>query len=161
MAPLGPKRHRMVKNEPVALAIVQLHWSKGIGQSISQLVSQQKILFNDFLQKFCTYLLKAFLVDLKTGLDLVLPTIQSCGRIEAGFWGIFIRRHAQPLWSLLYSTIVLYDREFSQVKSHQTEFTNSQDKSHPVESSSKQFKQVENHPVQWVTNHPVGESAIV
>ena len=61
-------------------------------------------------RKFCGNLLKAFRVDLKAYLGLVLPALSSSGKIGAGFWVIFfLWATPTPLWSLLYSTIVLYD----------------------------------------------------
>ena len=57
------------KIKPVALAVIELHLSEGIRQSVSQL----KILLNKFFLKFCSNLLKAFRVDLKAILGLVLP----------------------------------------------------------------------------------------
>ena len=61
----------------VALAVIELCLSEGIIQSVSQLltylVSQQKIPSNKKILKFCSNLLKAFRVDLKACLGLVLP----------------------------------------------------------------------------------------
>ena len=61
-------------------------------------------------------LLKAFWVNLKACLGLVLPN-QYClivvREIEVGFLGDVISwATPTPLWSLLYSTIILYDRVY-------------------------------------------------
>jgi len=61
--------------KPIALAIVEFH---GIRQLVSKLVSQSvsqlKIQLNNFfLISYCSNVLKAFLVDLKAYLGLVLP----------------------------------------------------------------------------------------
>jgi len=67
-APLGLKQHQTVKKiKPVALAM----------QLVSQSVSQEKILLNNSFFKFRSNFLKAFRVDLKGCLGLVLPN-QCC-----------------------------------------------------------------------------------
>jgi len=38
--PLGPKLCQIVKNEPIALAIVELRWSESIRKAVSQLVNE-------------------------------------------------------------------------------------------------------------------------
>ena len=48
-----------------------------------------------------------FRVDLKACLGLTNTASSSSGKIEAGFWVILF--HGPYPWSLLYSTIVLYD----------------------------------------------------
>ena len=98
------------KIKPVTLAVVKLHLSKGISQSVTQSV---KNWLNKHYFKFHSNLLKVFRVDLKACLGLVLPN-QYCliiGRkIEAGFLdNDILWATPTPLWSLLYSTIVLYD----------------------------------------------------
>ena len=50
-----------------------------------------------------------FWVNLKTCLGLVLTTLSLSGKSEAGFWVIFLWAMPKPLWSLLCSTIVLYN----------------------------------------------------
>ena len=72
------------KIKPLALAVIELCLSEGNSQSLSQ----QKILLNKKI-KFRSNLLKAFWIDLKACLCLVLPTNTaslSSGKIEAGFW---------------------------------------------------------------------------
>ena len=61
------------KIKPVALAVIELRLSEGISQSVSYLVLQQKIPSNNFFFKFHSNLLKAFQVDLKACLGLILP----------------------------------------------------------------------------------------
>ena len=58
------------KIKPVALAVIKLHLSEGISQLLSQSVENS---LNNFFEKFRSNLLKAFWVDLKTCLGLVLP----------------------------------------------------------------------------------------
>ena len=72
----------MKKIKPVALAIIELRLSEGISQSVTQVVSQSKYIF----LKFCNNLLKAFQVDLKACLGLVLPN-QYCrlGKVRLVF----------------------------------------------------------------------------
>ena len=65
------------KIKPVALAVIKLLLSEGISQSGSQSVSQQKIPLNKKLLKFNSNLLKAFWVNQKACLGLVLPN-QCC-----------------------------------------------------------------------------------
>ena len=61
------------KIKPVALAVIELHLSEGISQLLTYLLSQLKILSNKKKFKFRSDLLKAFWVDLKAFLGLVLP----------------------------------------------------------------------------------------
>ena len=56
------------KIKPVGLAVIELHLSEGISQSLENSVEYIYIYL-----KFCSNLLKAFRVDLKACLDLVLP----------------------------------------------------------------------------------------
>ena len=57
----------------VALAIIEFRLSEGISQSVSQLLSQSvEIPLNKKILKFRSNLLKAFRVDLKACLGLVL-----------------------------------------------------------------------------------------
>ena len=61
---------------PVALAVIELHLSEGISQSVTQLLSQSvenSIKYIYIFFKFWSNLLKAFQVDLKACLGLVLP----------------------------------------------------------------------------------------
>ena len=79
-------------------------------QSVSQSVENS---LNNFFEKFRSNLLKAFWVDLKTCLGLVLPN-QYCLIVNRENWGLFLGdviswATPTPLWSLLYTTIVLYD----------------------------------------------------
>jgi len=70
------KRRRTVKKiKPIALAIIELRLFEGIRQldTVLYLVSQQKISLNNFVKKFRSNFLKAFQVDLKACLGLVLP----------------------------------------------------------------------------------------
>jgi len=60
------------KIRPVALAIVELHESEGIRQAGSLSVSRKFRWINFFL-KFCSNFLKAFRINLKAFLGLVLP----------------------------------------------------------------------------------------
>ena len=57
------------KIKPVALAVIELRLSEGIKQS----ASQYKFPLNRLFLKFRSNLLKAFQVDLKACLGLVLP----------------------------------------------------------------------------------------
>ena len=103
------------KIKPVALAVIKLRLSEGISQSVSQ-----KILFNIYiyfkfhsnLLKFHSNLLKVFRGNLKACLGLVLLN-QYCLIIarERFLGDVFSWATPTPLWSLLYSTIVLYDSE--------------------------------------------------
>ena len=72
--PKGTSRTEATSNsekiKPVALAVIKLHLSaEGISQWITQSVSRKFHL----ILKFCSNLLKAFRVNLKTNLGLVLP----------------------------------------------------------------------------------------
>ena len=71
--PKGSSQAEAVSNsekiKPVALAIIKLYLSESI-QSVSYSVGKK---FHNFLNKFCSNLLKAFRVDLKACLGLVLP----------------------------------------------------------------------------------------
>jgi len=60
------------KIRPVALAIVEVREYEGIRQAGRQLVSQ-KIPLNKFLFKFCSNFLKAFRINLKAFMGLLLP----------------------------------------------------------------------------------------
>ena len=68
--PKGTSRAEVTSNsekiKPIALAVIKLRLSEGI----SQLISQNSV---NFKKKFCSKLLKAFRVDLKACLGLVLP----------------------------------------------------------------------------------------
>jgi len=96
------------KNEPVALAIVEVRRSEGISQSVSQ-----KIPLDEKFLKFCSYLLKAFWVNL----DLVLPN-QYCHIVKwenwGWFWGIFCCRPRPHLCGPYY-TVLLYCMIVSEV----------------------------------------------
>ena len=63
------------KIKPVALAVIELRLSEGISQLLSQLLIQslEKPDNNKLFLKLRSNLLKAFLVDLKVCLGLVLP----------------------------------------------------------------------------------------
>ena len=77
------------KIKPVALAVIKLCLTEGISQAVSksvnQAVSQKKIPFNNFIKKCRGNFLKAFWVDLKACLGLVLPTPSSFGKIVVVF----------------------------------------------------------------------------
>ena len=83
------------KIKSMALAVIELRLSEGTSRSVRQSVRQsvRKILLNNFL-KFHSNLLKAFRVDLKACLGLVLPN-EYClivvKEIEAGFWMMLFR----------------------------------------------------------------------
>ena len=101
------------KIKPVALAVTELRLSEGISQSVAYLISQQKIPLNKLFFKFRSNLLKLFQVDLKACLGLVLPN-QYCLIIIRGnrgcfFGDIILSATPTPLWSLLYTTIIVYD----------------------------------------------------
>ena len=70
--PKGTTRAEVTLNsekiKPVALAVIELCLSEGISQSVSR-----KFHFNKLFLKFRSNLLKAFQVDLKAFLGLVLP----------------------------------------------------------------------------------------
>jgi len=72
------------KIKPIALAVIELRLSEGI----RQLVSQKKIPLNKKFLKFHGNFLKAFRVDLKACLGLVLPLTNTArslsGKIEVG-----------------------------------------------------------------------------
>ena len=65
------------KIKPVALAVIELHLSEGISHSVTQSVSRKFCLII-YLEKFHSNLLKAFRVDLKACLGLVLLNNQYC-----------------------------------------------------------------------------------
>jgi len=74
------------KIKPVALTVIKLCWSEGIRQLVSQSVSRKFCQIKNL--KFHDKLLKAFQVDLKACLGLVLPNQyypSSSGKIEAGY----------------------------------------------------------------------------
>ena len=77
------------KIKPVALTVIELRLSEGIGQLLSQSVTLSVENSAQYFCKFCSNLLKVFRVDLKAWLGLVLPN-QYClivvREIEAGFW---------------------------------------------------------------------------
>ena len=60
------------KIKPVALAVIELHLSEGISQPVTQSV-ENSIEYIIYIFKFRSNLLKAFQVDLKACLGLVLP----------------------------------------------------------------------------------------
>ena len=60
------------KIKPVALAVIELRLSEGISQPVSQSV-ENSIEYIIYIFKFRSNLLKAFQVDLKACLGLVLP----------------------------------------------------------------------------------------
>ena len=76
------------KINPVALAVIELRLTEGISQSGSQLVTRKIF----FFFKFYSNLLKAFQVDVKACLGLILPN-QYCqapwSYCEADFWSVF------------------------------------------------------------------------
>ena len=57
----------------IVFAVIELHLSEGISQSVSQSVRQSVENSVNFFFKICSNLLKAFQVDLKACLGLVLP----------------------------------------------------------------------------------------
>ena len=60
--------------KPVALAVIKLRLSEGISQSVTYLLSQSvENSVKQYFFKFRSNLLKAFWVDSKAGLGLVLP----------------------------------------------------------------------------------------
>ena len=71
--PKGTCRAEVMSNsekiKPVALAIIELCLSEGISQSVQSVENSIDKIF----LKFCSNLLKAFWVDLKACLGLVLP----------------------------------------------------------------------------------------
>ena len=75
------------KIKPVALAVIKLHLSEGISQSVTQSVENS---VKYFFFKFRNNLLKAFRIDLKACLSLVYltNTASSSRKIEAGFWAM-------------------------------------------------------------------------
>ena len=92
--PKGTSRAAATSNskkiKPVALAVIELCLTEGISQS----VSQKKIPLNNFFKKFRSNFLKAFRVNLKDCLGLVLPNQYHHSivkKIEAGFRVILLR----------------------------------------------------------------------
>ena len=61
------------KIKPVALAVIELHLSEGISQSVSYSDSQKKIPLKTLFLKFRSNVLKVFRVDMKACLGLLLP----------------------------------------------------------------------------------------
>ena len=57
------------KIKPIVLAVIELHLTEGISQS----VRQSQSVYRKFRKKFCSNLMKAFWVNLKACLGLVLP----------------------------------------------------------------------------------------
>ena len=93
------------KIKPVALAVIELCLSEGISQLLAYSVSRKfcQIIFF----KFRSNLLKAFRVNLKACLGLVLPN-QYCLIVVRENWGWILGDTISwstptPLWSLLYS----------------------------------------------------------
>ena len=88
--PNGTSRAEVTLNSEkikhIALAVIELRLSEGINQLLSQ-----KILLNKLFLKFRSNLLKAFRVNLKACLGLVLIASSLSGKTEAGFWLMLFR----------------------------------------------------------------------
>ena len=92
-----------------------------MSEGINQLVSQQKIPLINLKKK--SNLLKAFQVDLKACLGLVLPASLLSGKSEAGFWVMFFHgphpNLCGPYYTVLsYGTVILYDDNLTTLVFH-------------------------------------------
>jgi len=85
------------KIKPVVLAVIELRWSEGIGQTISQSAEnpiKQKIpLFRKCL-KFCGNFLKAFRINLKVCLGLTNTTPLLFRKLRLVFECFYFMGHA-------------------------------------------------------------------
>jgi len=85
--PKGTSRDEATSNsekiKPVALAVIELRLSEGIRQSVE--IPLNKFFLNSVAS------LKAFWVDLKAFLGLVLPTPSRSGKFEGDFRVILLR----------------------------------------------------------------------
>ena len=96
--PKGTSRAEATSNsekiKPIALAVIELCLTEGISQVISQ--SEENSVW-----KFHGNFLKAFQIDLKAYLDLVLPTPLLFGKVETWFLGDFTSWATPTSWSSL------------------------------------------------------------